>query len=99
MYFSTSLLILRPNERFSLQVAVAYDAQGENVISNFALKIAPTEKIAIVGRTGAGKVFSSSYESFPFLGFHCFIIPSHLTDIADACVVSHDSHHQGQHHH
>jgi len=55
-----------------LQVAVAYDAHGENVISNFDLKIAPTEKIAIVGRTGAGKV---SILAFHFLCFHYFFLP------------------------
>ena len=38
------------------QISVAYDVQGATVVSNFSLKIQPTEKIGIIGRTGAGKV-------------------------------------------
>ena len=65
-----------PTQWLFLKVAVAYDAHGENIISNFDFKIAPTEKIAIVGRTGAGKVssFPPSLLCFLFFSLYCRLL-------------------------
>lgn len=68
------------------KVSAAYSAGGQNVLNEVSFKIAKGEKVGIVGRTGAGKVFPSLYF---LLGF-----AEYSLDVSHFDTLSNDSNHK-----